>query len=320
MDIKIYKLLKNGIGVKEISESWNIPESEIFRQVLSDFKCFPYECELYSIHSHSIIFTDYTFSDLGIESIDISNLSEILTSDPFNRIWRRKVIYVDHLEKFNRRKWKLLSKLQYSSIPIIISYLGYKKDIKIDGFKNYDFRTKLMHIKEFVNKYYPSFDKNVENIYHLSGNDAILTLRNIAYSDISNIIVNRQYTVREVVGEIFYRKSTPELEKKLFMMDGQWWYVLSWIRYNAPFVYKNFSSLMRTLKCLEYVSTMKHKINAKYLVSYLVYNVTKAEKRAYIKFPQFLHKKKKVKEEKHKIQKMKYKKKPQKRITDFFKV
>ncbi len=299
MDKQIYKLIKNDVPVQEISKILNIPQSEIFRKIISSYTIdFPYLNHIRAIDYNSIIKINFTFKELGLKSYDInSNLSFLFNNSI--TLKKRHKLYIDNIQKYDFRK-RTISDLKTIGIPLIFSYVvpSTKKiptSIKRE-FKIIDYTLKPRHVNAFVSKYYPEFKSDISTIFDRCSGDIRLILNNIAYSDFSSIIISRKYKTPEIAAALFYEKNRSKVFKMLQMSDDPWWFSLSWIRYNSPKVYKSMKKVSTALSTLEYVSKNKHKMNKDFLIGILTYGIPLADIKTMLRFPTILRKKKQTEE------------------------
>jgi hypothetical protein len=294
MNKRLYKLLKAKIPLKKISELLNIPISDIFEEIKKSHRIVLKNTDvLININKHTIVKTSYSFKSLGFPSMDLTeDFTKLLTRSQF---YKRDKLYLDGLEDFDFRRKNDIVKILDFGKPIIISY-KVPSDKKIPKafsklFDSLDISVQPKDIREYLKEIYPEYKGNVDKIYRKCGGDVDLVLNNIMNSELSDVIINKTYTTKEIATLILNSEDREKVFKSLHFTDQPWWFVITWLRQATPYAYPKRA--MSVYSVLEFVDEHKFNLSSDYLMSALAYGIKPSKTLFIPHFPR-LYKKKKI--------------------------
>lgn len=301
MNKRIYKLLKAKIPLEKISEMVDTPISDIFEEIKKSHQIVLKDTsKILKIKKHTIVKTSYSFKTLGFPSMDLSeDFTKLLTRSQF---YTRDRIYLDGLENFDFRKQNDILKILNFGKTVILSY-RVPSDKKIPkkfskNFDTIDIRVDTKDIKEYLKENYPNYRGNIDKVYRKCDGDINLILNNIMNSELSDIIINKTYSIKEVAVLILNSSDREKVFKSLHFTDQPWWFVITWLRQAVPYAYPK--KAMSVYSVLEFVDKNKFNLNSDYLMSALAYGIEPAMSLFIPHFPR-LYKKKKIEKQQEKI-------------------
>jgi len=150
-------------------------------------------------------------------------------------------------------------------------------------------------VKQFVNIKFPDFKGNIEEIWNLSNNNMNVFINNIMYNNISNIVVEKEYTLKELTTLILSEPNRRFVFKALHSCDKPWWWIIGWLRENIPLFYSK-EDVIYYFDLLAWIDKNKFKTArmAEYIFSILAFGIDpvhpRLRKKLWVRFPDIIKK------------------------------